>query len=349
MLSEKQIREVRETIEKSDNPLYFFDDDIDGLCAYILFYQKYERGKGVVIKSTPTLDVEYLRKIEEYNPDLVVVLDKPIISQDFIDKVNVPIIWIDHHTPVERGGVKYYVNPRIREANVYIPTSSIVYEIIGGQIWIAFIADIGDYAIPPFLEEFRKKYPDLIGEEREIGRIAYETQIKKLVRIYNFILKGKTSEVKKCINILTKIENPYELLNKETARARYVMKKVEKIEKEYDELLAKAERQVDKDNFLIFTYPSQKISLTQELSNELSYKHPDKVIVVGREKDGEIRMGLRSKQKRIDEPLKKALVGVEGYGGGHEFACGGNVKKEDFPKFIEQLRKAIQEQPLHQR
>jgi len=348
MLSEKQIREIRETIEKSDNPLYFFDDDIDGLCSYILFQQKYKKGRGIAIKSTPTLDVGYLRKVEEYNPDILVVLDKPIISQDFIDKINVPIIWIDHHPLVMREGVRYY-NPKAKDPSIYLPTSCMTYKITGGKIWIAFIGTVGDYSIPYFIEEFRKGYPDLIGEEKEIGRIAYETQVMKLIRIYNFILKGKTSDVNKCISILTKIETPYEIMGKETARAKYIYKKYEKIEREYEELLAKAEKWANKDDFLIFTYPSKKISLTQELCNELSYKHPDKVIIVGREKDGEIRMGLRSKKKRIDEPLKKALVGIRGYGGGHEFACGGNVKEEDFPKFIEQLRKAIQEQPLHQR
>jgi len=345
MLSEKQIRETREAIEKSDNPLYFFDDDIDGLCAFILLYQKYQKGKGAVIKSTPTLDVEYLRKVEEYNPDLIIVLDKPMISQEFIDKVQAPILWIDHHTPAEREGIKHYINPRLKDPDIYLPTSSIIYELIGGNMWIAFIGTIGDYALPSFTEEFRKKYPDLIGKEKDIGRIAYETPIKKLIRIYNFVLKGKTSEVKKCVYIMTRIEDPYELLDGETARAKYVIKRAQKVGKEYDTLLAEAEKQKGKDDFLIFTYPSKKLSLTALLCNELSYKHPEKIIIVGREKEGEIRMGLRAKKKRIDEALKKALVGIRGYGGGHEFACGGNVAKEDFPKFIEQLRKAIQEQP----
>ncbi len=343
MLSEKQISEIREKIEESNNPLYFFDDDIDGLCSYILFQQKYQKGKGVAIKSNPTLDTEYLRKVGEYNPDLVVILDKPNVSQEFIDKTNAPMIWIDHHTPVEREGIKYY-NPRVKDPSVYIPTSSMIYEISMGQIWIAFIGAVGDYSIPDFIEEFRKEYPGLIGNEKEPGKISYGTDAGKLIRLYNFVLKGKTSEVNKCISILTKIQNPYEILNKETTRAKYVYKRYEKVEKEYKELLENAEKWVKKDKFLVFIYPSRKISLTADLSNELSYKHPDKVIVVGREKDGEIRMGLRGKDRRIDLALKKALIGIRGYGGGHEFACGGNVKKEDFQKFIEQLKEAIREQ-----
>ena len=39
--------------------------------------------------------------------------------------------------------------------------------------------------------------------------------------------------------------------------------------------------------------------------------------------------------------LEKALDGIEGFGGGHEHACGASVPIEDFDKFIKQLRKAI--------
>lgn len=342
MLSEQQIKEIRETIERSDNPIYFFDDDLDGLCSYILIYQKYQKGKGVIIKSTPTLDVTYLRKVEEHSPDLIVVLDKPYISQEFIDKTNVPIIWIDHHPPVEREGVKYY-NPRIQKPDEYTPTTRLVYQITEGNMWIAFLGTIGDYALPDFIEEFRKKYPHIIGDEKEIGKILYGTELKKLIRMCDFILKGKTSEVNRCINILTKIEDPYELLEKKTPRAKYMAKRAEKVEKEYEELLAKAEKHKTEDEFLIFIYPSKKLSLTAGICNELIEKHPDKIVVVGREKDGEIRMGIRSREKRIDQALQKALIGIRGYGGGHGFACGGNVKKEDFQKFIEQLREALKE------
>lgn len=348
MLSEKQIKEIRETIEKSDNPLFFFDCDTDGLCSYILLYKKYQKGKGVVVKGSATLDIPYLRKVEEYNPDLVVVLDKPGISQEFVDKVNVPVMWIDHHPVIDIKGVKYY-NPRVQYPDIYLPTSYLVHQVADGELWIAALGVIGDYAIPDFIEGFREKYPDLIGEEKEPGRIIYETEFGKLIRMYNFLLKGKTSDVNKSISILTRIESPYEILNKETARAKYLCKRAEKIEKEYKELINEAEKWVKKDEVLLFIYPDKKISLTGDLSVELSYRHPDKIIVVGREKSGEVKISFRSRIKRIDEPLKKALIGVGGYGGGHEFTCGANVKKEDFSKFMEQLRKAILEQPLHQR
>jgi len=66
-----------------------------------------------------------------------------------------------------------------------------------------------------------------------------------------------------------------------------------------------------------------------------------KIVIVGREKSGEVRLSLRSMKKVLPPIIEKALVGVEGYGGGHEYACGANVKKEDFKRFIENIREQI--------
>ncbi|MDP2908070.1 MAG: hypothetical protein Q8O03_09140, partial [Nanoarchaeota archaeon] len=121
MITEKQISEIKGFLDKSENPLFFFDDDADGLCSYLLFKRYVNRGKGVVIKSSPVLDVSFLRKVEEYSPDIVFILDKPMISEDFIEGVHVPIVWVDHHNPVDVKGVRYY-NPKVNNPDVYLPT-----------------------------------------------------------------------------------------------------------------------------------------------------------------------------------------------------------------------------------
>jgi single-stranded DNA-specific DHH superfamily exonuclease len=65
------------------------------------------------------------------------------------------------------------------------------------------------------------------------------------------------------------------------------------------------------------------------------YKHPEKVVIIAREKSGEMKCSLRSgKNVVLAKMLEKALVGIEGYGGGHEQACGAVIKKEDFKQFL---------------
>jgi len=69
---------------------------------------------GVIVKTTPNIDKKFIRKVEEYSPDKIFILDIALVEQDFIDSMKTKIIWIDHHTPIKRyGNVKYY-NPRIQ-------------------------------------------------------------------------------------------------------------------------------------------------------------------------------------------------------------------------------------------
>lgn len=77
------------------------------------------------------------------------------------------------------------------------------------------------------------------------------------------------------------------------------------------------------------------------LSNELLFEHPEKIIIIGREKNDEIMLSLRSGKVKIVDKLQRALNGINGYGGGHDLACGACIKKDEFDKFIEQFREEL--------
>ena len=147
ILSEKKLFELREALQASKRPLFIYDDDPDGLCSFMLLYKFVGEGRGIILKTTSRLGVSWLRKVEEYQPDAVFVLDVPIIEQGFIDAVKVPIYWIDHHTPSDVHGVNYY-NPRVLDAHIYIPTSRICYEIVKQDIWISMIGSVADWHVP---------------------------------------------------------------------------------------------------------------------------------------------------------------------------------------------------------
>src|SRR3989338_6317025 len=95
------------------------------------------------------------------------------------------------------------------------------------------------------------------------------------------------------------------------------------------------------DPLYVFIYTEKYTSFTKDLANELIYKNPDKIVVVGRIKENEVKMSIRSKRIMLPEILEKSLAGVDGYGGGHEHAVGANVKEQDFEKFINNLRSLI--------
>ena len=117
MLTNKQYQQIKDELDNCQNPLFFFDDDPDGLCAFLLLYRYAKEGHGFVVKTHPKLDIRSLPKIEQFDADKVFILDVALVDQDFLDGCKVPAIWIDHHRPVERNKVRHF-NPRLANKDV---------------------------------------------------------------------------------------------------------------------------------------------------------------------------------------------------------------------------------------
>ncbi|MBD3163771.1 hypothetical protein GF323_01085 [Candidatus Woesearchaeota archaeon] len=343
-LREKEIKGIREELGSCQRPIFLFHDDADGLCSFLLFYRYAREGKGVVVKSKPSVDEKFARNVENYDADKVFILDLAVVKQEFVDAVKRPVVWIDHHKPIELDNVAYF-NPRKHKADINYPATNICYDVVKQDIWIAMAGCVGDWHMPYFRHEFCKRYPDLLDKGvKSAPEALFNSELGKLVKILNFILKGKTKEAMKCVKILTRVKEPYEILRKETSQGRYIHKRFEKVNENYEKLLKEAEKAAGKDNFLVFTYSDREMSFTGELSNELLYKYPEKVIIIAREKEGDMRMSLRSSKVVLPSVLEKALSGIEGYGGGHEYACGACVKKDHFGVFLDSLKKEIDSQ-----
>jgi single-stranded DNA-specific DHH superfamily exonuclease len=353
MLTKSELKELREELLSAKRPLIFFDDDTDGASAYILYYkflkQYVDDIKGVIVKSSPELkDPVFLNKSEEYNPDKIFVLDKPLMGQEFIDALHKPVVWLDHHPLQDRRGVKYF-NPLKHKSAKFVhdtrPTTYWAYKTVekdlSNCLWIAMVGCIGDYFIPEFHKEFTKLYPDLLPKGlkiRDAGTVLFETRLGLLCKIINFNLKYPTKDAMTAVKILTRIEDPREILDQTTPAGKYIYKKYEFFNKLYER--AKSTIVVTEHPLVLFEY-EDKYSLTGDLANELMYTHPDKVILIARLKGGEYKCSFRSTNISIRSILEKALVGIDGYGGGHERACGGAIKTHDWDKFLENLRAEI--------
>jgi hypothetical protein len=337
MIPDKQIKEIRQDLMESARPLIFFDDDPDGLCSFIQFYKLNPEGTGVIYKRSSALDSSFLRKVEEIQPDKVFILDIPKVDQSFPDKVK-NISWIDHHSVADIKGLKYY-NPMIAsKGKNNWPISYWSHLITDVSPWIACVGCVSDWFLPPkkLREELKKDYPDLLPDSIKTPEEAlFTTEIGKLARAFSFILKGKNTMAMTFAKILTRIKDPYEILDQSTSQGKKVWKAFQKINKKYEEL--KNSIEVTDSPLIQFIYEDSQISLTSDLSNETLYHNPDKFILIARYKAGEYKISMRSAKYKVREILPKALEGVEGYGGGHLYACGGMVKKDSFDKFIKQL------------
>jgi single-stranded DNA-specific DHH superfamily exonuclease len=340
MITQEEIEKIRSYLEKSENPLFFFDDDQDGLASFLLLWKHIGRGHGVVVKGSPELTEEYARKVNEYAPDKVFILDKPMLSQDFVNKVNVPIIHIDHHPPIKVKGTHYF-NPLLHDPKDNRPTSYWCYQVTKKNRWIAMIGIVGDWFIPEFAKDFAKKHPKLLPRVTTPPDALFNTEFGKLVKAFGFIQKGKTSDTMRCIRILTRIKEPEEILDQTTKEGKFIFKYYEKVNKEYELLLEQAKKSSTDGKMINFIYNTIKNSFTGNLSNELAAKYPDKLVIIGRDKGDRVIMSLRSEKYNIQKMMKEVVEDLDGYGGGHEHACGANISKEDYPTFIERLKERI--------
>jgi len=341
-LTEKQLTELREIFDSSARPVILFDDDADGLTCFLMIYKHIREGKGIPVKNAPELGPELAQKVNDYGPDLVIIVDVPIVSQEFIDKVKTKIVWVDHHPLVERKGVIYY-NPRAENPADNSPTSYWIYKTLKENLWIGMIGMVGDWFMPEqdIINEFIAAYPGLLSPDIKKPEVAlHNSKLGELIRIISFNLKGKTSDVIKSVKVLTRIRDPHEILEQKNPGGNFIYKKYDKLREKYDALMASIKIN-SSDKLILFSYKSPDYSFSAEISNELIYKHPDKIVLVVWEYGGEYKCSLRSTKIKLPSLIEKALEGVNGYGGGHDHAAGACIKIADFEQFVANIRKQL--------
>lgn len=342
MLTNEQLEQLRTSLEASQNPLFFFDNDADGFCAYIILKRVLGRGKGVQIKTYPDLNSQYIHKVNELNPDTVVVLDKSDISEDFIDTMqekNIPIIWIDHHPtntkPEYIQKTEYYNSGESAE-----PTTYITQKIFNREedLWLAMVGCIADVYKPDFAKKFEKKYPELYSAHISAFHALHATEIGKFSLMINFGLMNSISNVLKLARYLEKAKTPYDLLE-ENFYTRDFHTRYRDLKSELDKLVQKAYSVTQKNPKVIYFSYSGQTSMSAILSNQLYFDHPEKLIIVAYKKPEKINLSIRGLQAL--EFTKKMIEEIpDTTGGGHEEATGAMVPSlelEKFEQFIEKF------------
>lgn len=342
--TEEEVTRFRSLAAKAKRALIFFDDDGDGLTSFAMLYHMLGEGKGVPIKTGPEVTEFFLRKVDEYNPDTIFVLDKPRVSQEFIDKVNVPIVWLDHHGVQEpKGEHVHYFNPRARDDADSRPTSYWMYHFIGQveDSWIGAIGVVADWHTPDFFDDCAA-FPGFVPDYKEFKDLYLSDTIGQLVLMLTFIQKGTIKESLQAIRVFTRIEHPDEILKQTTPRGKFLWKRYLRFLRPYERLKKKALRKSTEAGIVHFIYESS-ISFTKELSNELLLRL-QKPILVGRKAEGVIKLSIRSPDKPVIFALQKALEELDGHGGGHNFACGALIQEADWEVFLERFTQAMREE-----
>ncbi|MFH1325450.1 MAG: DHHA1 domain-containing protein [archaeon] len=346
MLTEKQVSEIREHLERAQNPVFFFDNDADGLCAFLLLQRFIGRGKGVPVRSYPDLSLDYLRKINELNADYIFILDKPEVSREFFEevhKLNIPVVLVDHHE-IEKEKIPEFVNyynPVFNNEKGNEPTTFLCYQVSQKteDLWIAVIGSISDGFVPDFYTTFMEENPELAKKSENAFEIRYNSQIGKIIHILSFALKDRTTNVINMLRFLMKARSPYDVLQ-ESRENKTMHKRFEQIDKKYRALVEKASKMARNDKKILFFKYSGDLSISSDLSNELMYRFPEKVIVVAYISGVKANISVRG--KKIREKVLKVIRDLENAsGGGHEDAVGAQVRAEDLDNFKKRLEEII--------
>lgn len=346
MLTEIQLEEIREHLEKAQNPLFFFDNDPDGLCSFLILQRYIGRGKGVALRGVPGLSRSSFRKVNELNPDYIFLLDRSHIDEDFLElanEANIPIVCIDHHD-VPKPNIKAYYNTFDVSKKIE-PTCYLSYKVTKRKedLWLATIGSIADCFLPEdLLLEFKKQYPELIDKSYKTAfDIRFNTSLRKIIDILAYGLLDKTSNVVSMLKYLMKAKGPHDVLE-ETPRTKSFLSRYELINQKVQTIVQKAEKEIDKDKKLLFFTYGGDMSVSQQVSDELSYKYPDLVIVISFIKGNSAKFSLRGKVD-VRQIVLNSIKNIEGaMGGGHEHSSGAQILADQVPEFkkniLEQLK-----------
>ena len=346
MLTKTQIEEIREHLEKAQNPVFFYDNDADGLCSFIILRRFLCRGKGVAVRSYPDLNAQYAKRAQELNADYIFILDKPLVNKEFIDevqKINLPIVWLDHHL-IQKEKEKFenvhYYNPVENKPSSSEPITYQAYKITNRKedLWLAIIGCVADHYMPDFATDFAAEYPQFWASNiKQPFDVLYKTEIGRIARAFNFGLKNSVTNVVHMQNFIISCKGPEEIFT-ELSTNKSFRDKVQEIKEKYNVLLEKAKTQVQ-DNLLFFDYAGD-LSISADLSNELCYIYPDKYIAVAYMKGPITNISLRG--KNVKKIIEKILISLENAsGGGHEDAVGSRIQSKDLAKFRELLESQI--------
>ena len=331
---------------------------VNSSLSFLLLRRYTGKGKGVAVKSYPDLNAQYAKKAQELKADYVFVLDKPLIAKEFvseIDAMQLPLVWIDHHDiegseksiekQIEKDNSIFIYNPSKNKGKDKSsePVTYLCYAITKRKedLWLAVMGCIADHYLPSFVNEFEKQYPEFWVSEKiftDPFQIYYGTETGKIAQALSFGLKDSISHVVQLQNFLISCKGPSDVFQEMESNYAFRKRYLE-IKRKYSSLVESAKECVF-GKLLFFEY-SGDLSISAEISNELSFIFPGKYILVAYRKGNISNISLRGKNvKDILEKILKHLNGATG--GGHDDAAGARIRTDELPKFRELFEKGIE-------
>ena len=337
----KDIERIKEFLEIKGKKLLFYHTDSDGVCSGSLL-MKFYPGFEPYPRRGPEVGERFAEFIIRKNPDAVAFFDLPVDQYwKAVTKISkaLPksqIFILDHHIPTKNLNSKkiIHVNPMFSK-KLYLPTCYLIYKILKGLdkpmedfLWIpamGIIADRGLEDTKDFSRNFKKLYPDLISKN------PLESEISNGIELISSAITLKSTDgVKEVFEIILNAKS-----YKEFADVKRLKDYKEIVDREIKRLVENFEKEKEyyPEKKLILYVMKTNLSLASTISNIISDKNPDKVVIIANPSPEGHKISLRSQKGKVNVGLlaKKCTKKI-GSGGGHEQAAGAFVKNFDLFK-----------------
>ncbi len=347
-------------IKPSDNVLIVHAHDNDSICSAAIIYRMIrhlseKEPKLFTTENNFSITESDAKKILKTKSDFIIVLDISDVRVDIATQLTKSsgVMIIDHHKP--RGHARIvYVNPRIYDREIYLPTTYIAYKIYEkfldptGILWIAGVGTLSDMGMKyaeDLFSKIRLADKELVGDCRSIDEELFDNStLGTLAKIIGSARDAKgLSGVELAMKVLTSAGGYKEILEKKSSDSKKLFTYFELVEKEFKRIVDdfhKNKKQIK--NFLVYKIKS-KMNIKSAIASYLPKFLDDKILVImlkEKEKDFVNVSFRRGKNVNVDlASLAVALVkGIpNSNGGGHPQAAGGGFPKKYMKSFMKNL------------
>jgi len=345
-VEERALRFLR-SISKKDEVIVVFHNDGDGICSCALMkhFLKTHAGIDAHIISQPMPPKRTLsQRIKLSLPTKIIFLDLGIDQKKKIIKnleMDCEILIIDHHEISCNLNSKRTVhyNPLFC-SRVYQAASYLVYKLCSRiidmkeRMWVALIGIISDYNIEDvreFINRAAKRYSNIIKPNPSREEL-FNSEFGRATEMINAAKAARIS-CEEIVRIIESVRTLRELLeNEELARA------YERVQNEIERVFVEVRSKALSSRKIILYELQSKLGIRSQISTKLSTEFPDKIILVYERSRNKIKISARTQLNvNLISLMKDVLSDVHATFGGHEHACGIEIKREDFDYFKQKL------------
>ncbi len=340
-------------IKSEDVVALMHDRDPDGFCSGVILAKLVERLRGKQIDlrinavgSDYSLMPSAVASLKRNKVTVLIISDISADHEpDLIRKVSkfARVLIVDHHKHYHSFKEKniLLVKPQLLGSKVdpsSYATSKLAYDLASRVAnmrdcdWLAVVGSIGDIATKPWdswvTSVFRKyqikRLPDLF--KTGLGKVA--------ITINNAVIHNER-------HIPAVFKTVYEAKRPEDVVRSPLRKYSSAVDKEIQKWVREADRRAERllPDLIVYS-PKPKFQLKSTLSTILSFRYPNKTLILLGPDGDKITVSARRQDRKVavNALLECAIKGIKGASaGGHIPAAGGRFPKKALARFKRQL------------